>query len=123
MRNLSGPELLIVMSFWVILPIAMAAAGVMVQRFRSQERLRAIEKGVPLPPAWPSRPPLSLEESTAFFRLAGIICVAVGLGLLVLFTGLAKTEPGFHRGVIGAAAIPLFLGLGFLVEYRLRSKK
>lgn len=105
---------------WLVIPIAMTIAGVMVQRFRTQERLRAIEKGVPVPPAWPTRPPLTAEEQAANFRLAGIICVAVGLGLLVLFTSLAETVPQFHKGVIGASAIPFFIGVGFLIEYRIR---
>jgi hypothetical protein len=44
----------------------------------------------------------------------------VGLGLLVLFASLAETMPRFPKGVIAVSAIPLFIGLGFLIEYRLR---
>jgi hypothetical protein len=102
-------------------PVVMTIAGIIVQRFRSQERLRAIEKGVPIPPAWPSaRPPLSREEQTTNFRVAGIICVAVSLGLLVLFTTLSETIPEFPRGVIAVSAVPFFIGVGFLIEYRMR---
>jgi len=110
---------------WAIVPIAMMIAGVVIQWFRTQERLRLIEKGVPiadLPSAWPP----SRGEQTANFRVAGIVCVAVGLGLLVLFTALAETLPPerpFPKGVIATSAIPLFLGLGFLIEYRLRRKE
>lgn len=112
---------------WAIVPIAMMIAGVVIQWFRTQERLRLIEKGVPiadLPSAWPSRP--SSGEQTANFRVAGIVCVAVGLGLLVLFATLAETLPPerpFPKGVIATSAIPLFLGLGFLLEYRIRRKE
>jgi len=55
--------------------------------------------------------------------LAGIICVAVGLGLSVLFASLAETVPQFPKGVIAISAIPFLLGLGFLLEYRLRRKE
>jgi hypothetical protein len=122
MRSMSSPELLIAMS-WAVFSIAMVVAGVMVQRYRTQERLRAIEKGVPVPPAWPTRPPLSPGERTAGFRVAAIICIAVGLGLLVLFTSLAETLPEFPKGVIAASAVPFFIGIGFLIEYRLRRKE
>jgi hypothetical protein len=104
---------------WAIFPLAMTFAGVMVQRLRTKERMLAIEKGVPLPPG-PSRRALSPWELAANFRLAGIICVAVGLGLLVLFTSLAETVPTFPKGVIAVSAIPFFIGVGFLVEYRIR---
>ncbi len=102
--------------------IAMMFAGVLVQRYRTQERLRAIEKGVPLP----SRPVRSPGELAANLRLAGIIFIAIGLGLLVLFTSLAATVPperSFPRGVIAVSVIPLLLGLGFLIESRIRRKE
>jgi len=38
----------------------------------------------------------------------------------VLFTGVAASEPQFPRGVIGASAIPFFVGVALLVEYRTR---
>jgi hypothetical protein len=118
MRNVSIQEVLIA-TIWAIIPVFAMVTGVMIQRFRTQERLRAIEKGMPIPPD-PAWQPPTLEERTANFRLAGIICVAVGLGLLILFAGLAETEPRFPKGVIGASAIPLFIGVGFLLEYRMR---
>jgi MFS superfamily sulfate permease-like transporter len=55
--------------------------------------------------------------------VGGTICVAVGLGLLVLFTALAATIPEFKKGVIAVSAVPFFLGVGFLIEYRLRRKE
>jgi hypothetical protein len=127
MSSASFAEMLIALS-WVIFPVAMTIAAVMVQRFKTQERLRAIEKGLPLPPV-PSRPALNPWEFAANFRLAGIICIAVGLGLLVLFTALAETivtvPPArpFPKGVIGVSAIPFLVGLGLLIEYRMRRKE
>jgi len=107
---------------WVIFPVAMTIAAVMVQWLKTQERLRAIEKGIPLPPG-NSRPALNPWEFAANFRLAGIICVAAGLGLLVLFTALAETIPDLPRGVIAVSVIPFFIGLGLLFEYRTRRKE
>jgi hypothetical protein len=111
---------------WGLIPVAMMFAGVVIQWFRTQERLRLIEKGVPiseLPPAWPSRRALNPWEFAANFRLAGIINVAVGLGLLILFTTLAETLPQFPKGVIAVSTIPFLVGLGLLLEYRLRRKE
>jgi hypothetical protein len=105
-----------------ILPIVMMAGGVAVQWFRTQERLRLIEKGLPLPPT-PSRRALNHWEFAANFRLAGIINVAVGLGLLILFTTLAETIPEFPKGVIAVSVVPFLVGLGLLIEYRMRRKE
>jgi hypothetical protein len=112
-------ETMITLTF-TIFPVAMMIAVVMVQRFRTQERLRLIEKGIPLPPGLHERSPLSPEERLANFRVAGIVCVAVGLGLLVLFIALSETIPEFPKGVIAASAVPFFIGVGFLIEYRMR---
>jgi hypothetical protein len=109
----------------VLVPVSAIFAGVLVQRYRTQERLSAIEKGVPLP-SRSSRPPLTPWERAANFRLAGIICVAIGLGLLILFTSLAATVPPdrpFPKGIIAVSGIPLLLGFGFLIEYRMRRKE
>jgi hypothetical protein len=124
MRGVSTLQVLII-SVMLIVPVAGIVAGVVVQWFRTQERLRAIEKGIPigeLPPVGPPppRPPLSPEEQTVNFRAGGIICVALGLGLLVLFSSLAQTIPQFPKGVIAVSAIPFLIGLGFLLEYRMR---
>ena len=122
MNNTSFAEMLIALS-WVIFPVGMTIAAVMVQRFKTQERLRLIEKGIPLPPGLHERSPLSPEERLANFRVAGIVCVAVGLGLLVLFTALTVTLPEFPKGVIAVSAIPFFVGLGLLLEYRTRRRE
>jgi hypothetical protein len=110
-----------------LIPIATMITAVVMQRFKTQERLRAIEKGLPLPPEPPPRRFGALErrvltprEVVANFRVAGIICVAVGLGLLVLFIALAETLPQFPKGVIAVSAVPFFVGVGCLIEYRIR---
>ncbi|HWE49216.1 MAG TPA: DUF6249 domain-containing protein [Bryobacteraceae bacterium] len=116
-------EALIAMSFAVV-PIAAIAGVVLIQRFRTQERLSAIEKGVPLPAS--RRPSRSPSEVAANFRVTGIVFAAIGLGLLIFFTSLSRTLPpedNFPRGVIAVSAIPLLLGFGFLIESRLRRKE
>ena len=119
---------LLLATTWVIIPVAAIIAGVLVQRFKTQERLRLIERGIPLPPEpllrgpWDRRD-LSPSETAAHFRLAGTICIAVGVGLFGLFTTLAETEPAFPRGVIAVAGIPFCLGAGFLIEYRTRRRE
>jgi hypothetical protein len=122
MKDLTTQEVLMSV-IWLIFPLAVMAAVVLMQWFRTQERLRLIEKGVPiaeLPPIWPSRRRLSPEEIITNFRVAGIVCTGVGLGLLVLFTALAETIPVFPKGVIAVSAVPFFIGLGLLIEYRIR---
>jgi hypothetical protein len=118
MQNI-GPGTVLVSIVWALVPIVAMFAGVMIQRFRTQERLRCIEKGIPVLP-WPARPALSLEERTAAMRSAGILCVAISLGLFVLFAALAATIPQFAKGVVAVPAIPFFIGAGFLIDYRLR---
>jgi Domain of unknown function (DUF6249) len=113
-----GAAEVLVSATWAFITLAAIFAGVMVQRFKTQERLRAIEKNVPIPAA-PLHIP-SPEERTANLRVSGILCVATALGLLVLFIGLSMTIPRFPKGVIGVAAIPFFIGLGFLLEYKMR---
>ncbi len=120
MENLSW---VLVSVVWAIVPIVSIIAGVMIQRSRAQERIRAIERGVPVPPAWPSPPVLTAEERTAGLRVGGIVTIAVGLGLLVLFTSLAETLPEFPKGVIAVSAIPFLVGVGLLYEYHLRIKE
>jgi hypothetical protein len=113
-----GAAEVLISATWAIITMAAIFGGVMVQRFKTQERLRAIEKGVPIPPVpWHVPTP---EERTAGFRVSGILCVAIGLGLLVLFIGLSATIPRFPKGIIGVAATPFFIGLGLLIEYRIR---
>jgi Domain of unknown function (DUF6249) len=125
MRSGSSGDFFFFAIVFGLVPISIMITVVLVQRFRTQERLRAIEKGEPLP-SEPAPRLLSQEERTAGFRVAGIVCVAVGLGLLVLFTSLAETLPpeqNFPKGVIAVSAVPFFLGLGFLLEYRMRRKE
>jgi cell division protein FtsX len=122
MGKLGGDAIVVTSLIWAFIPIAAMCAGVMIQWLRTQERLRCIEKGIPLPP-WPVRPALNLEDRIAAMRMAGMLCVAISLGLLVLFAALAATIPQFAKGVMAVPAIPLFIGAAFLIEYRIRRKE
>jgi hypothetical protein len=125
MRDLTAQDVLM-STIALIIPIAAIAAGVVITWFRTQERLRLIEKGVPLaelPPIFPLRRRPSPAELTANFRVAGIVCSAVGLGLLILFASLAASIPKFPVGVTAVSAVPIFLGVGFFIEYRMRRKE
>ena len=122
MGNLGGDAVVMISVIWAIIPLAGMFAGVIIQWFRTKERLRAIEKGVPLP-ALPASRIITPEERTANMRVGGIISVALSFGLFVLFAGLAFTIPTFPNGVVAVPAIPFFVGVGFLIEYRLRRKE
>ena len=113
--------LIFLLSVAVLIPIAGMATGVMMQWFKTKERLRLIEKGLPLPPD----PTYTHDpwEDAANFRVGGLVTVAVGLGLLVLFPALAATVPGFPKGVIAVAVIPLLVGVALFHEYRVRSRE
>jgi len=101
--------------FFGVFPIGSMIIGYLVQRLRSRERLLAIEKGVPLPRA-------NRLEGEKNFRLAGMICVAAGVGLLILFTSLAVSLL-IPRAVIAVSAIPFLIGVAFLIEYRVRMRE
>ena len=101
------------------IPIVALVVIYLSRRLKSQERIKAIEKGVPIPfePADP-------RERAATVRRWGIVLVALGLGLIVFFVVVAAVRQERHViAGVGAAAIPIFIGLGLLYDYRLRSKE
>jgi Domain of unknown function (DUF6249) len=114
------PEFVVVAIF-VVIPIMAMATGILLARFKTQERLRAIEKGVPLPPELAHA--ADRWDRAAGFRVAGMITMAAGLGLLILFGALAATVPGFAKGVIAIAAIPILIGAALLIEHRVRVRE
>lgn len=115
-------DILIPISFFV-----MIAAIVIVPRyFRSLERQKmaetvraAIERGQPLPPeviaaltADTKRPRAPRNDLRR-----GVTLVAVALGLVVMGLVLGQSEPHALHGLVGAAAIPGFIGLAMIVIY------
>ena len=101
------------------IPIVALLVVYLTRRLQSQERIKAIEKGVPIPfePADP-------KERAARTRRAGIILVAFALGLVIFSVVGARIEQDRDMLIIaGGAAIPLLIGLGLLYDYRLRMKE
>jgi hypothetical protein len=110
-----------VIGLFVLIPLGGMTVGYLMQKLRSEERLRAIEKGVALPADPPhTRDPWRLARA---LRLGGMIQVAIGLGLLALFVSLAETLPEFPKGVIAVSAIPVLIGVALLIEHRIRMRE
>ncbi len=102
-----------------LVPIVALIVMYMMRRLQSEERMKAIEKGVPIPfePAEPA-------ERAARTRRWGIVLVALGLGMIAMSVTVVAVEhdrDGFIG--VGFAAIPILIGLGLLVDYRLRVKE
>ena len=110
---------LIVVGVLVIIPIAIMTVIYLTSRLQTQVKLKAIEKGVPIP-----FEPVDAKERAARTRRGGIVLVALGLGWIIALLVAAWAER--ERDVlIGAALgmIPLFIGVGLLIDYRLRAKE
>jgi hypothetical protein len=96
----------VVMSFSV--PLAAIYAWYRVRKLRTEERLAAIAKGVPVSIA-DELPPHARS------RKAGILLTAGGLGYLITFTLLARYDSdGAQAAVFGA--IPICVGLGYFID-------
>jgi len=79
-----------------------------VNKLRTEERLAAIARGVPVP----LEPELS---QTARSRRAGILLVAGAIGYITTFAMMARVEPdAWVPASLGA--IPFTLGLGFFLD-------
>jgi hypothetical protein len=115
-----------------LVPIAgcvmIAAIVIVPQYFRSIERRKlaetvrtAIDRGQPLPPevigtlTAAGKPPPTPERDLR----RGVILVAVAFGLVGLGLALGVTDEDARYAVIGAAAIPGFIGLAFIAIYYL----
>ncbi len=96
------------------------------RKLRSEERMTAIAKGLPLPPEPESDRSFGPEARLRVahgIRTGGIVTAFVGIGL-ILFS-LALTWILHQQQVLAVAAaglIPLAIGAGLLVDYRLRAK-
>lgn len=98
---------MIILGLFLVIPLAIIIFAYRVRRLQSEERLRAIEKGVAIPQL--------AEESATRSRRLGIILVAFGLGVFVLALAL----PEFNKIVMASSSIFILMGLGMLLEYRL----
>lgn len=133
MHWLDSPFLIPIAAFAMVLGIVIAKeiAEYHVRRLKTEERLAAIAKGVPLPPdlaledGHPERSltPEERERHARGLRTGGIACIAVGIGL-ALFS-FALTAIVHQRDVLAVAAagiIPFAVGVGLVVDYKLRTR-
>ena len=114
---------------WFGVVAVRAASSYKMRKLRSQERLAAIEKGIPLPDLAEDisacdyrRPPSDPAQRVARLRTGGIVCSALGLGLVLFFVMLAHVLD-VRPILAGAAAglIPLAIGVGLLIDARLQA--
>ena len=114
------PVVAIVMAFSI--PIVAILVGYAESRHKTQVRLKAIEKGVPIP--------LETEEKAkdpyermATSRRKGIIATMVGLGIFFAFAVIAVVTGDAEVLCAGALGlIPLFIGIGLFIDSWLRRK-
>lgn len=109
-------------------------SGVRIREMQSQERLAAIAKGIPLPGTWdgaPQRPTPGIPPAMDTFsptsrstkaRQGGIVLVCIGfamIGFFVFLSGILRVR----EVLIPAAAglFPLAIGVGLLIDARVRS--
>jgi hypothetical protein len=92
----------------LLIPLAAIYAWYHSRKLRSEERLAAIAKGVPVPIA-EELPPHARS------RRAGILLTAGGLGYVVTFVLLGRFEPEAGEAAV-FGIIPLAIGLGYFVD-------
>ena len=77
--------------------------------------VRLAEKGLPVPPElFVERRP----DDTSSALHKGVILVAVGLGLIVFFLTMQDRQAPW-----GVGTIPLLIGIGYLIVWKLEGKK
>ncbi len=112
------PIVAIVMT--MAIPIVAILVGYAVSRNKTQVRLKAIEKGVPIPFEDESKDPY---ERMAKSRKAAIIATMLGVGIVVFFTviAFAVDDPEVFSGA-AIGAIPFFIGIGLFIDAHMRRK-
>ena len=131
-----------ILGVFLFLPGMIVLLSYLINRNRHEERLRMIEKGLPIP-----IPPYDPMRTARRIRLAGLIFLMLGIGIAL--TGLGRQERmevggpvsievpggpsihvpegrgafGGHRGGVAGGAIPFMIGVGLLLDYRFRVKE
>jgi hypothetical protein len=117
----------------MLAPFAFVVAIVLINQFfryhanklRIEERMAYLAKGLPLPPE-PESDRLSAPDARLRvahgIRTGGLVCAFVGIGL-ILFSFALTWILHQHEVLAVAAAgiIPLTVGVGLIVDYRLRA--
>jgi hypothetical protein len=131
-----SPFIVPVAAFAMVLGIVVVAniSNYHTRKLKSEERMAAIAKGIPLPPEPDTQLTAlgqldrisSAEERGARargLRTGGIVLVSVGVGLSVFGFLLAWIVQEHDVLVVAAAGlIPLAIGVGLLVDYSLRAR-
>ncbi len=92
------------------IPLALIYAFYRVRKLRTEERLAAIARGADIP----MEPELS---QFARSRRAGILLVTGGLGLMIMFTVIARVTSEPETLVAAAFGIlPLAVGIGYFLD-------
>ncbi len=131
----NSPFIVPVAAFAMVLGIVIVAniSNYHTRKLKSEERMTAIAKGIPLPPepetdyaalaSLGDRGAAASLSRARGLRTGGIVLVAVGvgLGLFGFFLAWIVQE---HDGLVVAASglIPLAIGVGLLVDYSLRNR-
>ena len=104
-------------SFLVILAIVITAIRARTRRneMLHQERMLAIEKGLPIPPDYLERMPRRRPY------LRGLVFTAVGLGLMVF--GIINAQEDGDWDLFGIGVVFLFVGLALLIGDKVTRKK
>jgi hypothetical protein len=112
-------DLVVAFGICVVLPIAGLIIAYLFRRLASEERQRAIEKGVNI--TFDSTSP---RQRAARVRRSGIVLVALGVGIALTFTVGYLVQR--DKDMLIAAAfgfIPALIGAGLLIDYRLLRKE
>ena len=114
-------------------------AGVRTHEIKSHERLARIAQGLPVEPTWdevtvraatgalkqtPGSRPAARANDGSGARRAGVVLTSVGVGLFAFFAALSAIVQ-VREVLSGGAAglIPLAIGIGFLVDARLKKRE
>ncbi len=96
------------------IPLAMIYGYYRVRQLKSQERLAAIAKGLPVP----QEPDL---PHPARSRRAGILLVTGGLGFSLAFLLISRVEPDAMTAA-AFGVIPICIGIGYFIDSTLAKR-
>jgi hypothetical protein len=128
----NSPFIVPVAGCLMVLGIVVASiwAGTRGSEMKSQERLAAIARGVPVPPSaeelaiMHGKPSVDKTRRHANVRLWGIVLLGAAVGMILFFVALASIVQ--VREVLSGAAvglIPFGIGVGLLIDARIQSRE
>jgi hydrogenase-4 membrane subunit HyfE len=129
-----SPFIIPVAAFAMVLGIVIVAniSNYHNRRLKSEERMAAIAKGIPLPPendlstlvdVAAKASTISGQDRARGLRTGGIVLASIGVGLALL--GFCLDWILQERDVLAVSAaglIPLVIGIGLIVDYALRNR-